>query len=258
MQNLKISLVQTKLIWEDAQANRDLIESKIASLKNQTDIIILPEMFSTGFTMNASNVIETMDGSTVNWMRTQAALLNSAICGSIIIKENGNHYNRFIWMEADGNYQTYDKRHLFTLAGEHEHYTAGTEKKIFNYRAWKICPMVCYDLRFPVWSRNSEQYDLLIYVANWPNKRSHAWKALLQARAIENQSYTVGVNRVGKDENDLHYSGDSRLVDYAGFVQYQLSEVEGISTIELDFEKQQNFRNKLAFLDDQDTYKVIL
>ena len=198
---INVTLIQSDIIWEDKVSNLKNYQNKISQIES-TDLIVLPEMFTTGFSMNPKDISETMSGETIQWMKSNASKMNSAICGSIIIEEDDKYFNRFIWVNPDGSICQYDKKHLFSFAGEDKNYTAGNEKIIIEYKGWKICPLVCYDLRFPVWSRNSEDYDLLIYVANWPTKRKLAWKSLLVARAIENQCYVIGVNRVGKDENN--------------------------------------------------------
>ncbi|MFN5324181.1 MAG: amidohydrolase [Bacteroidota bacterium] len=217
MNTLRVSLLQTTLLWEDPNGNRLIIEEQLRPLsKGSSDIIILPEMFTSGFTMNASSVSEKMNGTTVQWMHALAQRKNAVVCGSLVIKSGSRYYNRFVWMPPDGSLAFYDKRHLFRMAGEHNSYAAGKRKKIFEYKGWRICPMVCYDLRFPVWTRNTEGYDLLIYVANWPEKRRLAWNTLLPARAIENQCYVAAVNRVGKDGKGIIYSGDSQIFDPLG------------------------------------------
>lgn len=255
--NLQVTLIQSPLKWQDIDANLNEFSKKIACIqKGSTDLIILPEMFTTGFSMNPANLAEPMNGKTVHWMKEMAKAKDAVICGSAMIEEANTFYNRFLWVEPNGSIQSYDKRHCFSLANEQEFFQAGKERLILNYKGWKICPLVCYDLRFPVWSRNNVGYDLLLYVANWPSRRSQAWKSLLVARAIENQVYTIGVNRVGKDENGLDYSGDSSLIDYAGKVRYQISEVEDVFTTTLFKEPQQKFREKLPFLDDQDDFEV--
>ena len=253
---MRITTVQSSLVWESIEANLQSFEKKI-SLNTQTDIIVLPEMFTTGFTMNPERVAESFEDSrTIEWMKDMAAKLGAAICGSIIISEAGNYFNRFIWATLEGEIQYYDKRHLFTLAGEHIPFNAGNQKLIIEYKGWKICPMVCYDLRFPAWCRNLEDFDIQIFVANWPNKRSHHWKSLLMARAIENQCYVVGVNRVGKDSNDLIYTGDTSIIDYAGEILYQKENEEEVMTVEFSKEKLTNFRSKLNFLADRDTFEI--
>lgn len=257
MKKLRVSLIQQDLIWENIDANLIAFESKLAQLTEQPDLVVLPEMFSTGFSMNPAAFAEKMDGPSVGWMKQQAAKYQFVLTGSLIIEENGQYYNRLIWMRPNGTYATYDKRHLFTLAGEQNYYAAGVDPLFVDLNGWKVHPLICYDLRFPVFSRNRNQYDLLIYVANWPVMRSAAWKTLLAARAIENQSYTIGVNRVGKDGNDYYHSGDSGVYDYAGSLMAQMSDVEGIFSVELDWEKQQHFRSKLQFLADQDAFELV-
>ncbi|MFK7934041.1 MAG: amidohydrolase [Saprospiraceae bacterium] len=256
MKDLHVTLIQSELRWEDAAANRANFAKKIERLTEPTDLIVLPEMFTTGFTMNPATVAETMDGTTLNWLREMAQQSNAVVTGSVVIEENEQYYNRLIWMRPDGNYDTYDKRHLFTLAGEHKYYQPGTKRLIVELNGWKICPLICYDLRFPVWARNVENYDLLIYVANWPDKRSNAWKALITARAIENQCYTIGVNRVGKDANGHLYSGDSGVADYAGIQLARQSYTAGVMQLKLDAEAQQQFRQKLNFLADRDDFSI--
>jgi len=258
MKDLRITTIQADLIWEDKKANLKMFDQKIAAITTHTDLIILPEMFTTGFSMNAASLAEDMDGETKQWMAKKAKEKNAVITGSFIAKENGHFYNRLVWMQADGEYQVYDKRHLFGLANEDANYTAGTQKLIVELKGWKICPLICYDLRFPVWSRNVENYDLLIYMANWPNKRSNAWKALLTARAIENQAYTIGVNRIGNDGMGANYSGDTRVVDYLGHQIYQASFTEDVFTTSLSYENQQMLRGKLNFLADRDHFKIEL
>ena len=214
--HLRVTMIQTDLAWQDPAANRAVFASHFRGLTGHTDLVVLPEMFSTGFSMSAGPLAETMDGPTVGWMREEAVALGCAITGSLIIRHDGRHYNRLIWATPDGRLWHYDKRHLFRMAGEEFHYAAGSRRIIVEHKGWRICPLVCYDLRFPVWSRNRDQYDLLIYVANWPARRALAWKALLRARAIENVSYAVGVNRIGKDGNGASYAGDSVAVDFLG------------------------------------------
>jgi predicted amidohydrolase len=214
-ENLDVTLVQTYLHWEDKSLNLKRMENHINSIKNLTDIIILPEMFSTAFTMNNS-LYEEMDGETIRWMQKMAKQTNAAVCGSIIIKEENNFYNRFIFAEPNNKISFYDKHHTFRMANEQKHYSSGENKNIIEYRGWKILPLICYDLRFPVWSRNKSsnnelEYDLIIYVANWPEKRNPAWKALLPARAVENQSFVAAVNRIGMDGNGTNYTGDSGI-----------------------------------------------
>ncbi|MEL7120989.1 MAG: amidohydrolase, partial [Bacteroidota bacterium] len=231
------------------------IEQIIESSSATADLIVLPEMFSTGFTMQPSNVAAHAP-ETLTWMQEIAQKRQSLVMGSIVVEEDGNFYNRLICMHADGNYEQYDKRHLFGMAGEDHSYQAGTEKLIIEWKGWKICPLICYDLRFPVWSRNSDDYDLLIYVANWPIYRIKAWDTLLCARAIENQSFVIGVNRIGKDKNEYAYSGHSSVYDYAGKLLYKAVEVEQSATLTLEKEPMYKFRSKLPFLQDQDQFNI--
>ncbi|NET39194.1 MAG: amidohydrolase [Cyanothece sp. SIO1E1] len=253
---MKVSLVQTTLFWEDSAANLEQIGTQLAQLPNSTDLVILPEMFTTGFTMNPATVAEQTDGPTLDWLRKQAAQLDAAITGSFVVEENGNFYNRLAWVFPDGTYKTYDKRHLFTLAGEDQFYTAGTNRLIVEWKGWKICPLICYDLRFPAWSRNDIGYDLLIYVANWPERRRHHWRSLLMGRAIENQVYTIGLNRVGVDGKDIRYTGDSCVIDYNGEIRASLAIDTSTVTIELDKASQAAFRERYAFLADQDQFTI--
>ena len=256
MNTLKVSIIQSRIQWENKPANLDNFAHKIRSIGKGSDLIILPEMFTTGFSMNARGLAEPMEGKTIKWLKEQAASQNAVITGSFIATENGSFFNRLVWMQPDGQYLTYDKRHLFTLAKEEQTYTAGKVKQIFNYKGWSICPQICYDLRFPVWSRNVEDYDLLFYVANFPAKRRDAWKALLKARAIENQVYTIGVNMVDVDGNDIYYSGDSSVIDYNGEILYQVAHIEDCFTIKLSRQKQEHFRSKLQFLPDRDDFEI--
>jgi predicted amidohydrolase len=244
------------LHWEDKTANFRQFDAKIEAIGTSTDLILLPEMFTTGFSMNAAALAEPMDGLTMEYLAKWATNAQAIVTGSFIAREKGHFFNRLVWMRPDGTYQTYDKRHLFTLADEHLTYTAGTEKLIVDLKGWKICPLICYDLRFPVWSRNTESYDLLLYVANFPAKRSAAWKSLLTARAVENEVYTIGVNRVGTDGKGHYYSGDSRLIDFEGRVLYQLAHLEDCFTAELSYTRQQDFRKRFAFLDDRDHFTI--
>lgn len=254
---LTVTYIQAGLIWEDASENRNNFETKIFGLKEQTDIIILPEMFTTGFAMQPEHLAEKIDGDTVQWMLNIAKTVNSAICGSVIISENNKYYNRFLFVTPSGEIHTYNKRHLFSLAGEHEHYQNDNKQVIIEYRGWKICPLICYDLRFPVWSRNTLNYDLLIYVANWPKPRITAWNTLLKARAIENMSYVIGVNRVGTDANGHEYTGNSMVLDELGNKMIPVCEnKEAIITTTLTKEKLLASRIKFNFLGDQDEFEI--
>lgn len=254
---MKIALIQTSLNWENPLENRSLLSQKITGFMEDVDLIVLPEMFSTGFTINAKAVAETMKGETINWLQHLAKAKDCAITGSLVIKEKGKFYNRLVFVFPDGKIKHYDKRHLFTLAGEEKVYTAGEEKLILEYKGFKICPLICYDLRFPVFSRNVENYDLLIYVANWPKIRTNAWDILLKARAVENMCYTIGVNRVGSDENNQEYIGHTQLVDFLGNYILEPQETEGVYIVDLSKEKLFETREKLAFLNDRDEFKII-
>ena len=255
--SLTIAIIQTDLIWENPEENRLNFTEKIEAISEQVDIIILPEMFTSGFTMNATSVAEPMDGPTAVWLKELSKEKQAAIIGSLVISENGKFYNRLVCVEPSGSITTYDKRHTFTLAGEHKVYTAGTEKIVFDYKGWKICPLVCYDLRFPVWARNVEDYDLLLYVANWPKIRVSAWDALLKARAIENMSYCVGVNRVGSDGNNYEYTGHSGAYDVLGNRLDTIPEGnEAIEIVTLEKEHILKYREKLGFLEDRDSFNL--
>ena len=251
---LKVATVQADLIWEERATNLIRIEQLITPLANQVDLIVLPEMFSTGFTTNAKEMAEPMDGPTMTWLTKLSNKLDAVICGSLIIADNDRYFNRLIWMRPGGHYSKYDKRHLFTLAKEHETYTGGTTHLITELKGWKIMPLICYDLRFPVWSRNTMNYDLLLYVANFPERRRLAWQQLLIARAIENQAYTIGVNRMGMDGNGITYSGDSAVIDYEGKTIYEVAYQETVGITTLNYSQQVAFRSKFAFLNDRDFF----
>ncbi|MEO5996227.1 MAG: nitrilase family protein [Chitinophagaceae bacterium] len=280
MSSLSITLIQSNLYWEDREANLRMFEEKISALKEKTEMVILPEMFSTGFSMNTKLLAEKMDGPTVEWMMRIAKEHRIIVTGSVIIEEDGYYYNRLIWMLPVGQYGHYDKRHLFGFAGEDQHYTAGNKRLVASVNGFKLNLQICYDLRFPVWASQQSfvppllgkkrvsnfdafkepehpEYDILIYVANWPERRSHAWKTLLTARAIENQSYVIGVNRVGKDGNDFYYSGDSMIVDPLGNVEYEKTHVEDVFTITLHKEKVDEIRNKFPFWKDAEHFIII-
>jgi omega-amidase len=251
---MKIALIQSSLFWEDPKKNRNAFEEKINTVSEGLDLIVLPEMFTSGFTMNPSVVAETMQGETVIWLTSLAKAKNIAIMGSLVIVENGNFYNRLLFVFPSGEIQFYDKKHLFTLAGEDKVYTSGSQKLIIEYKGWKICPLVCYDLRFPVFSRNVEEYDLLIYVASWPKTRINAWDALLKARAIENMSYAIGVNRIGEDNNNFQYNGHSQVVNFLGDYLLEPIETKGVFIVELNKAELLLTRKKLDFLSDQDPF----
>jgi omega-amidase len=271
-QPLIISGIQSNLFWEDKRANLAMFEEKINGITEKTNIVVLPEMFSTGFSMKPEQLAETMEGDTVQWMKRMAAKKKIILTGSLIIAETGNkvpgYYNRLIWMLPNGEYGYYDKRHRFAYAGEDEHYTAGTKKLVASVKGWKINLLVCYDLRFPVWARqtpsfskagamNADSYDVLVYVANWPDKRIHAWKVLLQARAIENQCYVVGVNRVGRDGNDIFYTGESMVVDPMGEVLYHKKDEEDVFTVSLDRTHLEAVRERFPFWKDADRFLIL-
>lgn len=253
---MQVILIQAPLIWENPKANRNYFEAKINEINSAVDLIVLPEMFTSGFTMNPENVAETMQGETITWLTVLAKARNCAITGSLVVMENGNFYNRLVFVFRSGEIQFYDKRHLFTLAGEDNVYTSGNQKIVVEYLGWKICPLVCYDLRFPVFSRNLEDYDVLIYVASWPKIRTNAWDSLLKARAIENMSYAIGVNRIGSDANGYEYIGHTQAVDFLGNYVLEPEESEGIFTVKLDQEKMLETRQKLGFLNDRDSFEI--
>lgn len=254
--DLTLTLIQPDIVWEDAAANREAYSDLLQKVPAESQLIILPEMFSTGFTMHAEKVAEEMDGPTIRWMREEAARLDAVICGSIVVREEGNFYNRLIWMRGDGTFSQYDKRHLFSMAGEEQVYSAGKERLITSIGNWWICPQVCYDLRFPVWSRNVEEYHLYINVANWPQRRNYPWKTLLAARAIENQAYAVGVNRIGNDGNGVYHSGDSSVIDPLGEVLHRVSDEVAVKTVTLSWDHMQEARKKFPFLQDRDRFTI--
>lgn len=253
---MRLTLVQSALHWENAEANRQMFTEKLVSLQGKTDLVVLPEMFTTGFSMLAQRLAEPMDGPTVQWMLKTAASLNAAVTGSFICMDAGRCFNRLVFVKPDGAISHYDKRHLFSLAGEDRDFERGNKKLVVNWAGFRIMPLICYDLRFPVWSRNTSEapYDLLLYVANWPNRRAHHWKSLLAARAIENQSFVAGVNVVGVDGNNLNYSGDSALVDFSGQTIVQISDKEDLVTTELSLADMSTYRQQLPFLSDADAF----
>ena len=293
---ISVTIIQTDLKWEDKKANLRDLEEKILSIRENTELVVLPEMFSTGFSMNPEKLAEDMNGPTLAWMRDVAARKRIILTGSIIIKEEEDYFNRLIWMLPNGNYGFYDKRHRFAFAGEDEHYTAGRKRLLTSVKGWKILPLVCYDLRFPVWSRQTPvrhpdpadrdpadrdpadqdhqdhqdqtsaiqetagdpalEYDILLYVANWPARRSLAWKTLLRARAIENQSYVIGVNRVGDDGNNIHHSGDSMIIDPLGEILYERSEDQDVHTITLQEDNLTEVRRRFPFWRDADHFSI--
>ena len=254
-ENLKIALVQSELAWENPESNRIHFSEIIAAITSDVDLIVLPEMFTTGFTMNPKNISTSEGQKTVTWMQELATKKNMAITGSLVFFENGDYTNRLFFVEPAGQVSQYDKRHTFTLAGEDQVYRAGNDKLIVLYRGFKICPMICYDLRFPVWARNVEDYDILMYVANWPKLRIDAWDALLKARSIENMAYCIGVNRVGEDDAGFSYSGHSSVYDPLGN-QLVFSETETVLHVTLSKRRVHELRNKLKFLADRDEFTL--
>ncbi len=266
MNDLKITIIQTNLFWENVDENLAMFSKKISSISEQTDLIVLPEMFSTGFTMNNKVVAETMKGKSIQWMKNLAKEKKCVITGSLILEDKKKYYNRLVWMLPNGNFKTYDKRHLFRYAGEEKQYTAGSKKLIVKLKGWKINPLVCYDLRFPVWSRNQltgkkatskNAYDVQLFVANWPERRNHAWKTLLLARAMENQSYVVGVNRVGDDGNTIYHSGDSAVINFKGeIISKTKPHIESIETVTLSRKELDNWRSSFPAWMDADKFKV--
>lgn len=254
MENLRITLIQPDIIWENPQANLDKYSTWFENL-TETDVIVLPEMFTTGFSMQPVILKEKMDGVAVNWMKNMARDKNAAVVGSLIIEEDGQVFNRAVWAMPDGRTAKYDKRHLFSMGQEHQYYVPGQEKTIVEFKGWRFCPLICYDLRFPVWSRNAENYDVLIYMANWPELRHNVWKNLLVARAIENQCYCVGVNRNGMDGAGINHIGDSALISPKGTSEF-IGAAETHQTFELSYPDLHNFRKSFPVLDDRDQFAL--
>lgn len=265
MPTLTFTIIQTDLVWENKAANLQMLEEKIKAIEERTEVVVLPEMFSTGFSMKPQLFAEQMDGETVEWMRSIAGNNKIILTGSCIIKEENKFFNRLIWMLPNGDYGYYDKRHLFAYGEEDKHYSPGNKRLIASVKGWKINLQICYDLRFPVWARqntattkekDSAEYDVLIYVANWPEKRNHAWKTLLCARAIENQCYVIGVNRVGNDGNNIYHSGNSLVISPLGEVMYHVADEEDVFTITLQKETLEEVRKKFPFWKDADDFKL--
>lgn len=271
---LTITTIQTNLIWEDKAANLRMLEQKINSIEEKTEVVVLPEMFNTGFSMKPELFAETMVGESVEWMKRISRENAIVLTGSLMIEEDGKFYNRLIWMLPNGQFGYYDKRHLFAYGEEDKHYSPGSKRLIASVKGWKINLQVCYDLRFPVWARQQVldsartnespstslrtcEYDVLVYVANWPERRSHAWKTLLCARAIENQCYVIGVNRVGSDANNIYYSGNSLVIDPLGQVLYHMADEEDVNTITLQKEKLDDVRLKFPFWKDGDSFNIL-
>ncbi|NNC94326.1 MAG: amidohydrolase [Chitinophagales bacterium] len=259
---LRVTIIQTELAWENTEANLDFFETKIQSVKD-SDLIVLPETFTTGFSMNVQDLAEEMSGETLLRMKKWSEASGAVIVGSYIVRVVQRCYNRLIWMNPDGSYETYDKRHLFSLGNEHQHFKQGESRLICSVKGWKVCPMICYDLRFPVWSRNKlvsereAEYDILVYIANWPYKRISAWDALLKARAIENQAYVVGVNRIGLDGNNIDHKGHSTIFDPNGEQLCDMEGRESVVTLELNGDLLEKTRRSLPFLKDSDEFKIL-
>ena len=254
MEKLKITLIQPNIVWEDTRANLEKYTKMISEVET-TDVIVLPEMFTTGFSMAPEKLKEKMDGISVMWMKETAGEKNAAVVGSLIIEESDKIVNRAVWVSPDGKVEFYDKRHLFSMGEEHLYYSPGSKKLIVEFRGWRFCTLICYDLRFPVWSRNTENYDVLIYMANWPAPRHHVWKNLLLARAIENQSYCIGVNRTGTDGARINYYGDSVLVSPKGSGHF-LGDKETIRTFEISYTELHKFRQNFPLLNDRDLFVI--
>ncbi len=257
MSHLKISMVQAELAWENPTANQDHFDRVLAKIGGTTDLVVLPEMFTTGFTMAGNDVAETMDGVSVAWLKNKAAALEAHVTGSLVIHDNGQVFNRLVLATPEGSLYWYDKRHLFRMSGEHKVYGAGLERLTVSIGAWRICPFICYDLRFPVWTRNVEKsYDVAVFVANWPAARAAHWRALLKARAIENQAYVLGVNRVGRDGNGQAYAGDSMALDFQGQVIFDARDRPLVHTVTLDKNALENYRREFPAWRDADAWAL--
>lgn len=258
---LRIALVQTDLYWKDKTANMAMLEEKIMGFEQEVDLIVLPEMFSTGFTMDAEEVSEPMNLYTCKWMKLIAKQKKAILTGSAIIKGDGKYFNRLLWVEPNGEISWYDKRHLFRMADEDSHFSMGKERKVFECKGWRVLPQVCYDLRFPVWSRNRTQggemeYDLQLYVASWPTPRVNAWDILLKARAVENLCYSIGVNRIGQDGNAVPYSGHSGAYDFKGEQLVFSANKEEILFVDLDYKALEDYRRKFPAWRDADGFSL--
>ncbi len=261
--DLKVTVIQSDLHWENVDENLAMFSKKIDAISEPTDIIVLPEMFNTGFSMHSEELAETMKGKTVAWMKETAKGADAVIVGSLIIEEHNKYYNRLVWVQPDGDFYTYDKRHLFRMGDEHLSFSAGEKRLIVNYKGWRFCPMICYDLRFPVWARNSfktetPSYDCLIYVANWPEARKQPWSKLLEARAIENQCYVIGANRIGEDGNGIPCSGNSVIIDPKGETLTNIPEDKNYTeTVNLSLEELNSFREIFPVTKDGDDFEII-
>lgn len=255
--NLNITLIQTDTVWKNIDKNLEILTIKLSGISNDTDLIVLPELFSTGFTMKGENIAELMDGKSVLWMKQMSKKKDCLLIGSLIINDDSNIFNRLIVAFPNGELKYYDKRHLFSFADEDKVFAQGKTRLVFDYKGFKICPLICYDLRFPVWARNTEEFDIILFVANWPNARIKTWDTLLKARAMENLCYSIGVNRVGVDNNDLVYTGHSSVYDAIGNTLIDFEEgKEDIKSISLDKEYIIKTRNKFGFLQDRDEFEM--
>ena len=258
MQDLKVAAIQSSLVWENVDENLNSFSERISALNSNPDLILLPEMFSTGFSMNSEGLAEKMDGKTTSWMAAKASETNAVISGSIIVEEDGKYFNRLIWMKPDGSFDHYDKRHLFRMMDENRSFSPGTEKLIVKLNGWMICPLICYDLRFPVWSRTKGDYEVLIYVANWPKPRREAWRTLLRARAHENQAYVIGLNRVGLDVNEIEFAGDSVILNPKGEELDEVGTEEVTVEASLSYKDLQDFKSKFPMGLDADRFSIDL
>ena len=259
MSTLNFTLIQSNLFWENQEANLKMFTEKIKALEGHHEIVVLPEMFSTGFSMKPSQFAENLTGTSLQWMKEIAATKKIILTGSLMIQDDNHYYNRLIWMQPDGQFGYYDKRHLFSYGGEDKDFTPGSKRFIAQVKGWKICTMICYDLRFPIWNRmnKEDEYDVLVVIANWPNKRMTAWQTLLRARAIENQSYVIGVNRVGEDGNGLIYNGGSCVIDPLGEILYEKLNDEDIFSISLNKDDLLKVRNNFPFQKDKDEFIIL-
>jgi len=260
MHNLKTMrclLVQAGLFWADAAANRKKLEAIVREAGGEYELVVFPETFTSGFLGDSADNLEDMDGATLKWMKALSDEMDCVLCGSVAIAAQGGTVNRLLWVQPDGLVQFYDKRHLFAFGGENERYIAGTERKVFHYRGWRICPQVCYDLRFPAWCRNRDDYDVLLFVANWPEPRTPAWTALLRARAIENQCYVIGVNRSGSDPRGMKYAGASAVYDPLGETVLDLGNEENVASVQIEIENVSMVRRKLPFQQDADDFELM-
>jgi predicted amidohydrolase len=256
VRDLTVTLVQADLAWQDPAANRRRLGALLDAAGPLGDLVVLPEMFATGFTMRPPGQAEPMDGPTVAWLRAEAAARGTTLCGSLAIAADGGYYNRLLWATPDGRLEWYDKRHLFRMAGEHRHYTAGRSRVVLRLGEWRVCPLICYDLRFPVWSRGANEFDLLLYVANWPAGRRPAWRALLPARAVENQCYVAGVNRVGTDGHGVSYAGDSGAHHPLGHCLLDLGDGEGVAGVVLAGDGLVTYREQFPAWQDADPFTL--